>query len=32
MHLSRLSEDLIIWSTNEFDFVEFSEDFSTVPV
>jgi argininosuccinate lyase len=29
MHLSRLSEDLIIWSTNEFGFVEFSEGFST---
>src|SRR5436305_3168065 len=29
MHLSRLSEDLIIWSTSEFGFVEFSEDFST---
>ena len=29
MHLSRLSEDLIIWSTSEFCFVEFSEEFST---
>ena len=29
MHLSRLSEDLIIWSTNEFGFVEFSDAFST---
>src|SRR5260370_2701227 len=29
MHLSRLSEDLIIWSTSEFGFVEFSEAFST---
>jgi len=29
MHLSRLSEDLIIWSTSEFGFVEFSESFST---
>lgn len=29
MHLSRLSEDLILWSTSEFGFVEFSEDFST---
>ncbi len=29
MHLSRVSEDLIIWSTIEFDFVEFSEGFST---
>ena len=29
MHLSRLSEDLIIWSTAEFGFIEFSEGFST---
>ncbi len=29
MHLSRLSEDLILWSTSEFGFVEFSEHFST---
>jgi argininosuccinate lyase len=29
MHLSRLSEDLIIWSSSEFGFVEFSERFST---
>src|SRR5437667_1904242 len=29
MHLSRLSEDLIIWSTKEFGFVEFSDSFST---
>ena len=29
MHLSRLSEDLIIWSTSEFGFVELSEGFST---
>jgi argininosuccinate lyase len=29
MHLSRLSEDLIIWSTSEFGFIEFSEAFST---
>jgi argininosuccinate lyase len=29
MHLSRLSEDLIIWSTTEFGFIEFSEAFST---
>jgi argininosuccinate lyase len=28
MHLSRLSEDLIIWSTNEFSFIEFSDAFS----
>src|ERR1700731_379908 len=29
MHLSRLSEDLIIWSPAEFGFVELSEIFST---
>src|ERR1700731_1995229 len=29
MHLSRLSEDLIIWSSSEFDFIEFSGAFST---
>jgi argininosuccinate lyase len=29
MHLSRLSEDLITWSTSEFDFIEFSDAFST---
>src|SRR5260370_10330629 len=29
MHLSRLSEDLIIWSTAEFGFIEFSDTFST---
>ena len=29
MHLSRLSEDLIIWGTSEFGFVEFSDEFST---
>jgi argininosuccinate lyase len=29
LHLSRLSEDLIIWSTNEFGFLEFSDAFST---
>ena len=29
MHLSRLSEDLIIWSTTEFGFLEFSDSFST---
>jgi argininosuccinate lyase len=28
MHLSRLSEDLIIWSTSEFSFIEFSDAFS----
>src|SRR5439155_5233287 len=29
MHLSRLSEDLIVWSTSEFGFLEFSDAFST---
>jgi argininosuccinate lyase len=29
MHLSRLSEDLILWSTAEFGFVEFPDTFST---
>ena len=29
MHLSRLSEDLIIWSTTEFGFIELSDAFST---
>ncbi|MEY2480389.1 MAG: argininosuccinate lyase [Verrucomicrobiota bacterium] len=29
MHLSRLSEDLILWSTSEFGFVVFSDAFST---
>jgi argininosuccinate lyase len=29
MHLSRLSEDLILWSTSEFGFVSFSDAFST---
>ena len=29
MHLSRLSEDWISWSTSEFGFVEFSDAFST---
>ena len=29
MHLSRFSEDLILWSTSEFGFIEFSEEFST---
>jgi len=28
-HLSRLSEDLVIWSTKEFDFVEIDEAFCT---
>src|SRR5438128_12321327 len=29
LHLSRLSEDLIAWSTSEFGFIEFSDAFST---
>lgn len=29
MHLSRFSEDLIIWSTKEFDFIEIDESFCT---
>ena len=29
MHLSRLSEDLILWSSSEFGFIEFGERFST---
>jgi argininosuccinate lyase len=29
LHLSRLSEDLIIWSTTEFGFLDFSDSFST---
>jgi argininosuccinate lyase len=29
MHLSRLAEDLIIWATKEFDFVEIDESFCT---
>lgn len=29
MHLSRLSEELILWSTKEFDFIEISDSFST---
>jgi argininosuccinate lyase len=29
LHLSRLSEDFIIWSTSEFGFLEFSEAFCT---
>ncbi|MDQ6809057.1 MAG: argininosuccinate lyase [Verrucomicrobiota bacterium] len=29
MHLSRLSEDLILWSTSEFGFITGSDDFST---
>src|SRR5213078_1039823 len=29
VHLARFSEDLIIWSTNEFGFIEFSDAFAT---
>lgn len=29
MHLSRLSEELIIWSSSEFGFVELSDEFTT---
>lgn len=29
MHLSRLSEDFILWSTTEFGFIEFSDAFAT---
>ncbi|MCB2289097.1 argininosuccinate lyase [Clostridium sp. CS001] len=29
MHLSRLSEELILWSSKEFDFVEISDEFTT---
>jgi len=29
MHLSRLAEDLIIWSTKEFDFVQIDDSFCT---
>ncbi|MBN1405130.1 MAG: argininosuccinate lyase [Candidatus Omnitrophica bacterium] len=29
MHLSRLAEDLVIWSTKEFDFIEIDESFCT---
>ncbi len=29
MHLSRLAEDLVIWATKEFDFVEIDEAFCT---
>jgi argininosuccinate lyase len=28
-HLSRFSEDLVLWSSSEFGFIEFSDDFST---
>ncbi len=29
MHISRLSEELVMWSSYEFGFVEFSDEFST---
>ncbi|OGW38750.1 MAG: argininosuccinate lyase [Nitrospirae bacterium RBG_13_39_12] len=29
MHLSRLAEELILWSTEEFDFIEFPDAFTT---
>lgn len=29
MHLSRMAEELILWSTYEFNYVELSDDFST---
>lgn len=29
MHLSRFSEELILWASNEFGFIEFSDNFST---
>jgi len=29
MHLSRLSEELVIWSTYEFDFIELSDKYTT---
>jgi len=29
MHLSRMSEDLILWSSNEFDFVDLPDSFCT---
>lgn len=29
MHLSRLSEELILWSSQEFNFIELSDEFST---
>ncbi|MGH4052972.1 MAG: argininosuccinate lyase [Clostridium sp.] len=29
MHFSRLSEEFILWSTKEFDFIEISDQFST---
>ena len=29
MHLSRLSEEIVLWSSREFDFIRLSEDFTT---
>jgi argininosuccinate lyase len=29
MHLSRMSEDFIIWSTKEFDYIDLGDDFTT---
>ncbi|MBU3180923.1 argininosuccinate lyase [Clostridium psychrophilum] len=29
MHFSRLSEELVLWSTKEFNFIEISDEFST---
>ena len=29
MHLSRMAEELILWSTYEFNYIELSDDFST---
>ncbi len=29
MHLSRLSEEIILWSSKEFDFIQISDEFST---
>ncbi|NLL29711.1 MAG: argininosuccinate lyase [Clostridiales bacterium] len=29
MHLSRFSEEIIIWATNEFNFIELSDEYST---
>ena len=29
MHFSRLSEEFILWSTKEFDFIAISDEFST---
>lgn len=29
MHLSRLSEELILWSSKEFDFIQISDEYST---